>query len=262
MLRYLRLYAHFLRFSFSRAMQFRVDFFFRVFMDALWYGHYLVFFRVLYDHVDALGGWTRDEMRLFAGTLFVMDALQMTLFSNNLWHFPGTVNRGDLDYHLVRPVSTLYFVSLRDFAANSFLNLVIAVGILVWSFSAHADPIPIGRVLLFAALLPVAGLIHFCCQMTFLLPVFWTHSGNGLRELYWSLDTWAARPLGVYTGWVRRILVSLLPLALVVSFPVRALFDPDPLRIVGHMLLVAACAFGVLLFVWRRGLRAYASASS
>jgi ABC-2 type transport system permease protein len=262
MLRYLRLFAHFLRFSFSRAMQFRLDFFFRVFMDALWYGQYLAFFRILHDHVDQVGGWTRDETRLFAATLFVMDALQMTLFSNNLWHLPGSVNRGDLDYHLVRPVSTLFFVSLRDFAANSFLNLVIAVSILVWAFAAHPEPISLARVALFVALLPVAGLIHFCCQILFLLPVFWTHSGNGLRDLYWSLDTYVARPEGVFTGWVRRVLVSLLPLALVVSFPVRALFDPQPLLIALHMLVVATCAFAVLLFVWRRGLRAYASASS
>jgi ABC-2 type transport system permease protein len=186
----------------------------------------------------------------------------MTLFSNNLWHLPGLVNKGDLDYHLVRPVSTLFFVSLRDFAANSFLNLVLAVGILVWAFSVHPEPLPFPRVALYAALLPVSLLIHYCCQMLFLLPVFWLHSGNGLRDLYWSLDTYVARPEGVFTGWVRRILVSLLPLALVVSFPVRALVGPEPLRVVLHMLVVAAGAFGVLLFVWRRGLRAYASASS
>ena len=35
MIRYLRLYGYFLRFSFSRAMEFRFDFFFRIFMDSL-----------------------------------------------------------------------------------------------------------------------------------------------------------------------------------------------------------------------------------
>ena len=37
MTRYLRLYAYFLRFSFSRALEFRVDFFFRVIMDTAFY---------------------------------------------------------------------------------------------------------------------------------------------------------------------------------------------------------------------------------
>ena len=45
-----------------------------------------------------------------------------------MWWLPMLINRGDLDYYLVRPVSTLFFVSFRDFAANSFVNLVIATG--------------------------------------------------------------------------------------------------------------------------------------
>ena len=57
-MRYLRLYAHFMRFSFSRAMEFRLDFFFRIFMDTLWYAHHLVFFWVVYRHTSLLGGWT------------------------------------------------------------------------------------------------------------------------------------------------------------------------------------------------------------
>ena len=62
---------HFLRFSFARAMQFRFDFFFRVGMDTLWYAHYLAFFGVLYHHTELLGGWTCDQVPVFAGTLFV-----------------------------------------------------------------------------------------------------------------------------------------------------------------------------------------------
>lgn len=262
MARYLRLYLHFLRFSFGRAMQFRLDFFFRVGMDALWYGQYLAFFAVLFLHTDRLGGWTRDQAMVFTATLFVVDAVQMTVFSNNMWQFPILVNKGDLDYHLVRPVSTLFVVSLRDFAANSFLNLLMACGVLVWAMTSYPAPIPPARVALFLALLPVGILVHWCLQLGFMLPVFWTHSGSGLRDLYWTLDAYVARPEGIFRGWARRLLTSLLPLAVVVSFPVRALFDENPLWVALHLLAVGAIAFAVLLFLWRRGLRAYSSASS
>ena len=36
-MRYLRLYLYFLRFSFSRAMEFRLDFYFRILMDVAFY---------------------------------------------------------------------------------------------------------------------------------------------------------------------------------------------------------------------------------
>ena len=58
------------------------------------------------------------------------------------------INKGDLDYYLVRPVSTLFFVSLREFAVNSFFNVLIAIGILVWTLLRFPEPVTLARVLL------------------------------------------------------------------------------------------------------------------
>ena len=131
MLRYLRLYGAFVRFSVGKSLQFRFDFFFRIFMDTLWYGQYLLFFDVLYAQSGTIGGWDRHQGYVFTGALFVLDAMQMTFFSNNIWQLPEAVNKGDLDYHLLRPVSSLFMLTCRDFAVNSAINLLMALGVLV-----------------------------------------------------------------------------------------------------------------------------------
>ena len=79
MLRYLRLYLYFLRFSFSRALEFRLDFFFRVGMDIVWYAVHLGFFSVLYQHTASLGGLTQDQVLVFVGAVFVAEALSVGL---------------------------------------------------------------------------------------------------------------------------------------------------------------------------------------
>ncbi|MBI3268460.1 MAG: ABC-2 family transporter protein [Planctomycetes bacterium] len=262
MLRYLRLYAHFLRFSFSRAMEFRVDFFFRIGMDSLWYLVNLSFFWVLYRHTDRLGGWNFDQVLVFAGGVFVADAIQMTVISNNMWWLPILINQGDLDYYLVRPVSTLYFVSLRDFAANSFVNLLMAAGLLAWTVARYPLPLGAGPVALYALLLLQGVFLHYTLHMLFLIPVFWLQSAGGLREIFYAFDQCLSRPDGVFTGWVRRLLVSVLPFCLIVSFPARALFEGATWPLLAHLSGVTLAAFLVMLLFWRRGLRAYASASS
>ncbi|MDA1193574.1 MAG: ABC-2 family transporter protein [Planctomycetota bacterium] len=262
MSRYLVLYLHCLRFSFSRAMEFRVDFFFRVGMDVLWYAVHLVFFWAIYQHAPLLGGWDFDQALVFAAGLFVADAVHMTLFSNNAWMFPLLVNRGDLDYYLVRPVSSLFFLSLREFAANSFLNLVIAVGVLAWALARYPGPLEATAVSVYVALLLLGCFITYCLHFLFMVPVFWMHNAAGLRDTFYGLNRFTARPDAIYTGWVRRVLTTLLPYAILVSFPTRALFESDVGAIAGHMGLVAAALFALLLVAWRRGLRAYSSASS
>ncbi len=262
MIRYARLYLYFLRFSFSRAMEFRVDFFFRIFMDSLFYAVSLAFFWVIYKHSPFMGGWNFDQALVFAAGVFLNDALHMTLFSNNLWWFPVFVNKGDLDYYLVRPVSSLFFLSLRDFAANSFINLLIAVTILVWALTRYPEPLGVERVTLYCGLLLLGVFLGYVLNFLFLVPVFWMHNASGLRETYFGLGQLSGRPDGIFTGWVRRLLTSLLPFALIISFPTRALFDAEVGSVVLQMLAVTGGLFGVLLLLWRFGLRAYASASS
>ena len=262
MVRYLRLYLYFLRFSFSKALQFRLDFFFRVGMDIVWYAVNLTFFGVLFAHTRELGGWTWDQMLVFAGAIFVSDALFMSVFSNNCWWLPILVNKGDLDYHLVRPVSSLFMLSLREFAANSFLNLLMAIGIFTWMLARYPGGFGPGRVALYVFLILVGVLLKYALQMFFLIPVFWLHTAHGLRELFFSFDRISSRPDGIFQGFVGRMLTSVLPFALIVSWPTRALFEgsswPLTLRIVG----ITALTLLLMAAFWRRGLKAYASASS
>ncbi|MHC4937430.1 MAG: ABC transporter permease [Planctomycetota bacterium] len=262
MRRYLRLYGYFLRFSFSRAMEFRIDFFFRIGMDIFWNAMYLSFFTVIFLHTGMLGGWNYDQVLVFAGALFVSDAINMTVFSNNMWWFPIYVNKGDLDYHLVRPVSSLFMLSLREFAANSFINLLIAIGILAWALARYPEPLSGGVIGLFVALILLGAFINYTVGMIFNIPVFWLHSAEGVRHLYWSLGSTSGRPHRIYRGIVLKILTTVLPFALVASYPVDSLFSGKPAWTLLHMVAVAVCTFVAMNLFWRAGLRAYASASS
>jgi len=260
--RYLRLYAHFVRFSFSRAMEFRVDFTFRIVMDVIYYVVNLMFYRVILLHTDALAGWNEPQLMVFVGAFIVVDALNMTIFSNNTWWFPQLINRGDLDYYLVRPVSSFFFVSFRDFAANSFVNLIMASSILAWAIARYPAPLGAAKIALFVALIASGTLLYHLLHMVTLMPVFWTHSARGFEQLFWTCARLMEKPDRIFYGWVRRLFVSILPFSLVASFPARLLFEEFDWTTLAHI-LVATGAFGLTIaWLWGRGLRSYSSASS
>ena len=262
MRRYVRLYANFVRFSFSRAMEFRFDFFFRVGMDALWYAVIYSFFKLLFLKTNSVGGWNESQALLLAGGAFVSDALHMTVFSGNTWWLPILVNRGDLDYYLVRPVSPLFILSTRDFAVNSLLNLVIAVVLLVCILAAHPHAWSGIRLPIYVLFLLLGVFLNYVINLIFLTPVFWIHNATGLRELGSSMHDYATRPDGIFTGTMRRLLTTILPFILIVSYPTRLLFADNPATLMLHMLAVTAALFALAVWFWRRGVRAYSSASS
>lgn len=262
MKRYIRLYLFFLQFSFSKAMEFRLDFTFRIFMDIIYYIVNIALFSVLYNHTDTIGGWSYGQMMIFVATYLTVDALSMTVFSTNMWWLPFYINRGDLDYYLIRPVSPLFFLSLREFAANSFVNLLMAGGFLVWTIIQYSGEWTLFQLLGFLVLLINGTLIYYCLQMLMTLPVFWTHSPRGFIDLFYTLGLAMERPHKIFKGWLKILFTTILPFALIASFPAEFFIEGFNLETTIHVSLVTCGIWILMLAIWRQGLKNYSSASS
>lgn len=262
MKRYLQLYLYFLRFSFSKAMEFRLDFSFRIIMDLIYYVVNILFFKVLYLHTPLIGGWSSEQMTIFVACYLLIDAISMTVFSSNMWWLPHFINRGDLDFYLIRPVSPLFFLSLRDFSANSFLNLVIALGFFAYSIFSYSGTYSIFDLGLLILLLINGVLIYYCCQMIMALPVFWTHSSKGFMDLFYSMGHAMERPDKIYKGALKIIFTTIIPFALIASFPARIFLEHFDLKTFLHLSVVSILLWIVMLKLWNKGLRTYSSASS
>lgn len=260
--RYIKLYLYFLRFSFSRAMEFRLDFFFRIVMDTVYYAVHIIFFGVIYGHTSMVGGWDFDQMLIFMCGFFLVDALHMTVHANNLWALPEYVNKGHLDYYLIRPVSSLFFLSHRDFAANSFVNLIIAASMLIWAILRYPGEFSALQIMVFLGLLLNGAYLYWLIHMCFVIPVFWTHSAHGFQMLFYSLKQFAERPDPIFQGWMRRGLTTILPFLLIASYPAQILFSGLNATILIHSGLVSVGLTLFLLWFWDRALRSYSSASS
>ncbi len=261
-MRYFHLYLHFIRFSFSKAFQFRLDFFFRIFMDVIYYAINILFFKVLFLHANTIGPWNDSQVTVFICGYLLMDSIYMTVFSNNLWWFPYYINKGDLDYYLVRPVSSLFFLTLRDFAANSFVNFLMAVGLFIWSLTHLDSPIVAWKLVLYILCLINGAVLYSAFYLFSVLPVFWTKSPRGLAELYWKTAHMAERPDHIYKGWIRRILRSVFPMAILASFPARLFLGEFDWIIFGNIVAVTFGTCLTLYFIWKRALMNYTSASS
>lgn len=262
MKRYLRLYLHFLQFSFSKAMEFRLDFTFRIVMDLIYYIVNILLFKVLFLHSDLIGGWTEEQMMIFVGSYLLVDAINMTVVATNLWWFPTYINRGDLDYYLIRPVSPLFFLSFREFAANSFMNVIMAFAFFVYSIASYSEPISAAQLLGLFLLLLNGCFIYYCIQMLMVIPVFWTQSPRGFIDLVYSLGIAMERPDRIFKGWLRLLFTVLLPFALIASYPAKFFIEGLSTFDLIHLTLVSVGLGLILKFIWGKALRSYSSASS
>ncbi len=231
-------------------------------MDLLFYVNSLIFYYVLFQSTPQIGGWTLDDAWIFVAGFCVVDAVQMTFFSNNVWWLPFAINRGELDYHLVRPVNSLFMMSVREFATNSFINLILASGLLVWAIERHPVDFDALKILGLALMLINGAFLHYILHALTVIPVFWMQSSRGFEEVYWAFSRAMERPDRIFKGWSWRVFTMILPFGLMASVPTRIFLETEVWQLVLQLVVVTLVLFGVLVFCWNRGLRVYGSASS
>lgn len=261
-MRYFKLYIHFLQFSISKALQFRFDFTLRIFMDIVFYIVNILFFKIIYLHVPSLAGLTEAQMMIFIASYLTLDAFIMTFLANNMWWLPTYINRGDLDYYLVRPVSILFFLSLRDIAVNSFINLIMAAGILFYSFMQYQESIPLINYIYYAVFLVTGSILYYSVRMIFIIPVFWMHTSRGLDDLFYGIEQTMQRPVDIFSGKFKKFLTTIIPLGVIVSYPVKMLWATSPLPLMLHMIIIVIVFWIIFKLSWQLGMKNYSSASS
>jgi ABC-type uncharacterized transport system permease subunit len=142
------------------------------------------------------------------------------------------------------------------------MNLVIAAGILAWALARYPGDLDPFNIVLYLLLLAVGNLLWSLIHVAFLIPTFWLHQVTGLREVLFNLNKYMERPHQIFGGWTQRVLTTVLPFALIVSYPTWMLFHGPDAGMLVNIAVVAVGMFAFVVWFWERGLRAYSSASS
>ncbi len=261
-MRYFKLYAHFLRFSFTKALQFRVDFTFRILMDLVYHILNLAFFKLLFNHTNFIGGWSESQVTLFVTSFILFDGIYMTVFATNAWWLPEHINKGELDHYLTKPVSPFFIFSFREFAANSFINLLFGIGIFIWGLTQVQMSFNYLSLAIYVLLLLNGTFLFYMMSVLMTLPVFWTQSPRGFELLLHGIDPVLKYPIGIQNKFLRVFFTFFLPMNLVCSLPAQFFFGENAYQ---HLLIIIAVTLifsKLVLILWNKGLRQYSGASS
>ncbi len=75
MTRYLQIWLASARYSITRTLMFRFDFFLWATVELCWMGVNLLLIAVIYRHTDSIAGWSKYEMMLLVGTAMLIQRL-------------------------------------------------------------------------------------------------------------------------------------------------------------------------------------------
>lgn len=257
---YLSVYAGFLSTSFAKEMGFRLNFFLLILVDLSFYLMSIFSVHIIYEHTSVVGLWNEQELLFFVSFMLVVDQFHMALVSESFWRLSPAIRMGELDFILVKPISSLFQVFFRYIRpATTLLFLPVWLHLI---YRAWQLDFGLGQLLLLPLVVVLATLLLFGIEIGIATSMFWLQYGQGVNFIRIELQNMSRWPDFVYQRWIRRVFSFGVPVLMVGSQSAYFLLDPgQPWPLVA---LAVACVlvWAVTAMLWKLGLRRYESASS
>lgn len=263
MFHYLRVWFASARYSIVRTLMFRGDFFVWSLVEFFWMAVNLLLIEVIYEHIDSIAGWSKYEMMLLVGTSMLIQRFLMGFFWSSIFELGRNIRTGNFDFFLAQPGNIMFMATTRKLDPDGLVNSVIASGVVIYAAQQLQLQPTAGTIALYALLVFCGLLIHYSILVLSVSMAFWLTSAHGVEGTYFSLTEFSRLPREAFKGVVKEVLfVWALPVVVVSNAPANILLHGFEPKWTWWLIAAAAGWFAVAVFVFNRGLRRYASASS
>jgi len=205
-------------------------------------------------------GWSWEEALIVLGIFTILQGFSATFLVPNLNRIVRHVREGTLDFVLLKPISSQFWLSARTLSPWGFPDLVFgAIAILYAS-----DRLDLHWTRLTAIALPLLCAIAILYSLWFILSAtsIWFVKIYNVTEVLKSLLEAGRFPINAYPAAYRVFFTFIVPVTFLTTIPAEAMLGRSQVP----WLLGAVGLSIILLFVstrfWRFALRFYTSASS
>jgi ABC-2 type transport system permease protein len=218
---------------------------------------FIWFLWVLRDKIQLVAGYSIDQLITFF-LIFNFFDLTGQLFYRGIYWFRSEIVSGTFDFRLVKPLSALFQILTQH---TDFLDipLLILVSIALFKRLYLVDPqnLLVFAVLSLSAILILTAIHIFVASIGVL-----TTEVDHTIWIYRDLSAMARVPIDIYVEFIRGFLTFVIPVALVYTFPAKAIFG-----LLSPITIITSIGGSIIFYLlslkfWQFALTKYSSASS
>lgn len=205
-------------------------------------------------------GWSWEAALVVLGIFTILQGVSATFLAPNLNKIVQHVQEGTLDFVLLKPVSSQFWLSTHTVSPWGLPDLMFGFIIVLWA----GHQLGLGIMAYVAMLPPLALGIISLYSLWFILGAtsIWFVKIYNVTEVLRSLLEAGRFPIEGYPAAYRVFFTFIIPVAFLTTVPAQTMMGrSEPTWLMGSALLAAAL-FQASRWWWRFALRFYTSASS
>ncbi|AFZ58662.1 ABC-2 family transporter protein [Anabaena cylindrica FACHB-243] len=205
-------------------------------------------------------GWSWDAALIVLGMFTLLQGFSATLLAPNLNRIVRHVQEGTLDFVLLKPIRSQFWLSLHTLSPWGLPDLIF--GCIIIGYAGKNLGLGIDRYLL--SILPLCCSLVILYSLWFMLgsTTIWFVKIYNVTEVLRGLLEAGRYPVIAYPTAYRVFFTFVVPVAFLTTVPAQAMLGESQLIWLFGAVILAVTLFSISTWFWRFALRFYTSASS
>ncbi len=260
--KYLKVYTKFLYTSLASELEYKTNILIDLITAILSLIGSIFLLSIFFQNNTSIGGWEFEQALIIQGIYTILNGITNTWFNPNLTEIVKHIREGTLDFVLLKPIDSQFYISLKKISPSGFLEIILGFCLLSYC-------IKINNVILNLSFLSLS-LITIICSICILYSLWFFISTTTI----WFVKTWNATevlrsflyigrfPLNSFSFSLRIFFSVIIPIAFITTIPSEAFLGLSQLWKILLEIIVALVFLLTSRKFWLFALKFYSSASS
>ena len=260
--KYIKIYSKFLYTSLASEFEYKANIVIDFITALLSLVGSLFLLSIFFQNTEKIGGWDFEQALIIQGIYTILNGITNTWFNPNLTEIVKHIREGTLDFVLLKPMDSQFFISLKKIAPSGILEIILGFFLLLYC-------IKINNIYFNFKFLLICFITLFC-SICILYSLWFFISTTTI----WFVKTWNATevlrsflyigrfPLSSFSFSLRIFFSVFIPIAFITTIPSEVFLGVATYWKIILEVIISSIFLITSRKFWLFALRFYTSASS
>ena len=260
--KYLVVYKKFLHTSLASELEYKTNILIDLITAFLSLIGSIFLLSIFFQNTGVIGGWEFKQALIIQGIYTILNGITNTWFNPNLTEIVKHIREGTLDFVLLKPIDSQFFISLKKINPSGFLEILLGFFLLLYCIKINQINLNLNFMIL--------CLITTICSICILYSLWFFISTTTI----WFVKTWNATevlrsflyigrfPLNSFSFSLRIFFSVFIPIAFITTIPSEVFLGISQLWKILLEVIVTVVFLSTSRKFWLYALKFYTSASS
>ena len=260
--KYLKVYTKFLHTSLASELEYKTNILIDLITAILSLIGSIFLLSIFFQNTGNIGGWEFEQALIIQGIYTILNGITNTWFNPNLTEIVKHIREGTLDFVLLKPIDSQFFISLKKINPSGILEVMLGFSLLLYCMRLNEINLSLSFL--------TFSLITLICSICILYSLWFFISTTTI----WFVKTWNATevlrsflyigrfPLNSFSFSLRIFFSVFIPIAFITTIPSEVFLGISQLWKIFLEVTVSTIFLMTSRKFWLFALKFYSSASS